>query len=117
MTRIVLPLSMPTEVIDLINKCKKKCIEEGKTWNLSKLLLPSVTATLTQFAEHFGDGNPSSNMDQFIDNPNFQVTPALFRSKEDIQKFIHSIKGTPRFDEIGEQLQTWVNIFNEADSL
>ena len=117
MTRIIVPLSMPPDMLDLINKCQAKCLKEGKKWNLSKLLLPSVTATLKQYAEHFGDGNPSSDLNQFINNPDFQVTPALFRNKEDILEFIKTIKGTGRFDEVGEQLQTWVNIFNEVESL
>ncbi len=117
MTRGVLPVSVTEDIIKLSNEAEIKCLKEGKKFNLSGLLRPTIISTLTKYIQDHGDGNPGFDLKQWIDNPEFQATPSLFRTEEDIREFINSIKGTGRFQEIGSQLQLWVDIFNQVESL
>ncbi|MCV0398510.1 MAG: hypothetical protein K5785_00790 [Nitrosarchaeum sp.] len=117
MVRAVLPLSVTKEIEDLIIEAQAKALKEGKKFNLSGLLREPIKQALKRYIIEHGDGNPGFDLEQWIRNENFQATPALFRNKEDVQNFINGIKNTSQFQEVGKQLQMWVDIFNEVDSL
>ena len=115
MVRSVLPLSMPQEVGELIKKAEEVARREGKKWNLSGLLAPGILETLKKYIQHHGDGNPATTIIDYINNPDFQATPMLFRSPEEIRAFMQQIRNTNRWPELQAQLQTWINIFNEEE--
>ena len=69
------------------------------------------------FNKDHGDGNPHSTIDQFTENENFLVTPAIFRDGESIRKYLEKIYGTPEWGKLGSQIQkVWVNQYNDVEA-
>lgn len=86
--------------------CTKEGVDVGKKLN----------EFIDSFIKEHGDGNPHSTLDQFTNNQDFFITPAVFRKPEDIRKWLQQIRKTKDWQKLGVQLQkAWVEQYNELD--
>lgn len=91
---------------DLYAEFKSLCAKEGCGVG------DKLNEFMAKFIQEHGDGNPTFTMDQFINAPDFLATPALFRTPEDIAKYISKIKGTKQYEKVGAKLNVWAKIYN-----
>ena len=106
MTRINTTISYKPEDAKIVEEAKRLLTINGL--NLSSFIMVCLKKYLT---EH-GDGNDSYTIDHFMDE-NFIATPALFRDKDTILKFVLDTFESPiQNKRLEQQRNTWIDIFN-----
>ena len=109
MTRINTTISYKAEDAKIVEEAKRLLTINGL--NLSSFIMVCLKKYLT---EH-GDGNDSYTIDHFMDT-SFVATPALFRDKESILKFLLDTYDSPtQFNRLQNQLNLWIDLFNAVE--
>jgi hypothetical protein len=76
-----------------------------------------IAQLMQERLDKYGDGNPAYTLNQWIDNPEFHATPALFRPDDIISEYITRIRWTPIWDELGSKLNWWATEYNRLDQM
>lgn len=70
---------------------------------------------LIEYVNAHDTGNPQHKLPNFLQDPDFVATPALFRDHHTILKYLRTIKGTDMEQKVNSKINEWVDCINEAD--
>lgn len=116
MTRVPFTISLDYDEFALVQKARELSLKEGKSFNISEIIRAPIKQALTQWIYEHGAGNPTSTMDDYIKNPNFWVCPMVNADFLSINKFLQTIRNTPKWKELGYQLENgWIQQYLTLD--